>query len=167
MSEKSTEAERNESVGVLDRDQALTLIGCVLFAVSIALPVMRWNASEVFSTAGSARVFADDAYTLIDGAYRGTQLIPLSALAVGVVGLAVLSSRLGTWVWWVQATALLVALYYPVWVLHVFLVKLEDPVSPAEGVVVLVLAFAAMVAGTFRSAPKPVRTNGRLDVAAD
>jgi hypothetical protein len=138
-----------------------------MFGLSVALPVMRWQASDVFPTAGSARVFADDAYTLVDGAYNGVGLVPLSALAVAIVAVAVLVSRLGTWVWWVQAAALAVAFYYPAWVLHVFLKKLDDPVYPAEGVVVLVLAFAAMGTGTYRSAPRPARTHGRLDVTPD
>ena len=151
----------------LSRNQMLTLLGCVLVGVSMALPVMRWHASVVHSTAGSARMFGGDNYTLVDGGYVGAALAPLSALAVALVGLAVLASRLGSWVWWVQVTALAVAFYYPGWVLHVFLRKLEDQVFPAEGVAVLLLGFAAMTTGTFCSAPRPAQTSGRLDVTRD
>lgn len=129
--------------------QALALAGCVLFGVSILLPVMRWDVNAAHSTAGSARVFgADDSYTLVDGGFAGADLVPFAAFAVSIVAVATLASRVGRWVWWVQVAALAVALYYPAWVLYVFVKKLEDQVDPAAGVLVLVVSFAAMIAGS-------------------
>lgn len=150
----------------LSRDQLLTLAGCALFGVSTLLPVMRWLESSVHSTAGSARVFGGDDFTLVDGGFGGEQLLPVAAIGVVLVAVAVLASRLGTWVWRAQVVALAVALYYPGWVLYAFARKIEDQVFPAEGVVVLVLAFAAMATGTYRSAPRHARTS-RFDVATD
>jgi hypothetical protein len=151
--ESSTAQQSVDRLPVLSRSQQLTLVGCVLFGASILLPVMRWSASAVFTTAGSARVFTGEAYSLVDGVYTGAALVPLSAAAVAVVAVSTLVSRLGDWVWWVQAGALVIAFYYPAWVSYVFVKKLDDPVAPAEGVVLLVLAFAAMGIGTWRSRP--------------
>lgn len=129
--------------------QALALAGCLLFGVSILLPVMRWNVNATHSTAGSARVFgADDSYTLVDGGFAGADLVPFAAFAVSIVAVAALASRVGRWVWWVQVAALAIGLYYPGWVLYVFVKKLEDQVDPAAGVLVLVVSFAAMIAGS-------------------
>jgi len=132
----------------MPRMQALALMGCLLFGVSVLLPVMRWNVGPAHSTAGSARVLGDDSSTLVDGGYAGASLVPLSAFVVLVMAVAILASSLGRWVWWVQVAALAVALYYPAWVLYVFLKKLEDEVSPAVGVLVLGAAYLAMIVGT-------------------
>lgn len=135
------------------RALSVTLIGCALFGISLLLPVMRWRQSEHHSTGGSARVFLDDSYTLVDGGFGGAGLVPVAALAVAVVAVASLAGRITPAAWYVQAAAALVALYYPFWVLVVFLKKLEDEVLPGEGIIPLVVGFVGILWGTWSARP--------------
>jgi peptidoglycan/LPS O-acetylase OafA/YrhL len=114
---------------------------------------MRWRPSGVHPTSGSARVFGASDWTLVDGGFRGASLVPLSVVSVAVAALAAVATRLDRRMWWAQITTLALSLYYPFWVLYVFAKKWEDDVFPAEGLAVLALAFAAMVAGSLSAVP--------------
>jgi hypothetical protein len=145
--------ERRASRANTTRNELLVLGGSALFLLSVVLPVMRWRKSEHHSSGGSARVFVGDGYTLVDGGFSGTALVPVAALAVVVVAVAALAARVVPWAWYVQATAAVVACYYPIWVAYVFAKKLEDEVFPGEGLVALVLAYAAILWGTWAARP--------------
>ena len=142
-----------EALTVSRRAQVITLLGCGLFLLSIVLPVMRWQASAHHTSSGSARVFLGDGFTLVDGGFGGSDLVVASALAVLVVAMAALGAGIVGWLWSVQVAGLAVLAYYPLWVLYVFAKKLEDEVFPAEGVVTLVAALAALVWGTWLGRP--------------
>jgi hypothetical protein len=134
--------------GAADHAGALVVVaGCVAFAVSMFLPVMRWQPSPVHPTAGSARVFIGDAFTLVDAGFPGSSLVIPSAVAVGVLAIAALMTRLGRSTWRSQLIAFVAACYYPAWVLYVFVRKWEDDVYPAEGAATLAAAFAVIATG--------------------
>jgi hypothetical protein len=134
----------------------LILLGCGLFGVSVFLPVMRWDANPIHPTPGSARVFLGAGFTLVDGGFEGTSLIPVAVAAVVALAvvavLGLLGVLVGPWIWWVQLGLAIVVAYYPLWILFVFLKKTEDEVDPAIGVVALVLAVGLIAAGLVRSA---------------
>jgi hypothetical protein len=125
----------------------VVVAGCAAVAISLFLPVMRWQPSAAHPTAGSARVFGGDAFTLVDAGFPGSSLVVPSVVAVGVLAVAAWLMRLGRSTWRVQLFAFGAACYYPAWVLYVFARKWEDAVFPAEGAAMLVVAFAAMATG--------------------
>lgn len=128
----------------------LVLLGCALVALSLVIPVMRWQASAVHDTAGSAMVFLGDGWTLADGGYPGWPLVPISLVALCVLVIATLSRSVNNTRRRVQLTSAAVLAYYPIWVLMVFVRKLEDKVYPAEGAAALVVGAGAIAAGLWR-----------------
>jgi hypothetical protein len=145
----------NAQVAGVDRTKPRLLVlgGCALFAVSLFLPVMRWDANAAHATAGSARVFLGSGFTLADGGFGGAGLLAVAVAAVVVLALATLAAGVNPQAWRVQVGAAAVALYYPAWVFYVFVKKWEDDVRPAEGVAVLIAAFACIGAGLVLSRP--------------
>jgi hypothetical protein len=124
----------------------------------VLLYVMRWNANEAHPTAGGARVFLGSGYTLFDGGFEGTFLVPVALAAVVVLAVVTVVGA-GTRTWAVQLGAAAVAAYYPLWLLFVFVKKWEDEVYPGEGVVALVAGYACIATGLFLSRPRE-RTAG-------
>lgn len=129
---------------------ALVLAGCGSILLSIVLPVMRWNVSDLHGSAGTARAFIGDGWRLIDGGFPGATLAPFAAACVVPVAVAAWFAARDRWMWWLLLVAAVLLAYYPLWVLYVFLKKLEDQVFPASGVLALVAGSLAIGLGVRR-----------------
>lgn len=134
------------------RATTLTLSGCALYGIALLLPAMRWAESERHASGGSATVFGDGV-ALVDFGFGGTELLPVSVLAVAVLAAAAVVFRAGRRAWWLRAVLVGAAGYCPLWVAHVFLRKAEDQVWPAEGAVLLGAATALLMVSTWASRP--------------
>lgn len=126
------------------------MIGCVLLVISTVIPVMKWPVNAKHASAGNARVWLGDGWTLADGGFGGAQLLPVAAAAAVVLAVAVLVPRV---LWRVRATLVVVAGYVPLWVGYVFVRKQEDGVNPAFGVVVLAIACLCLATGLWLGRP--------------
>ena len=107
---------------------ALVLLGCVLFTISLFVPVMQWSVNAAHSTAGDARIWIGDAWTLADGGFEGASLLPVASAAVVLLAaLAVLGRTRRTWQ--AQVALALVVGYVPAWTAVAFARKWEDQVD--------------------------------------
>lgn len=131
----------------------LVVIGCGLLALATIAPVMRWEVNAAHETAGSARIWLGDAWTLADGGFQGASLLPLASVAVLVLAGVALFGR-GSRRWW-RATVVLaaVAAYVPLWTAVAFARKLEDQVEPDIGAWLLVAGAVTVTLGVWLSRP--------------
>jgi hypothetical protein len=121
-----------------------------LFVASWLVPSMRWTANDAHETAGSARVFLGSGWTLTDGGFPASDLMPIAAVIAVVLGLGSLlvapPAR-----WWVQLGSVALMAVYVLWVLYVFARKLEDVVFPSEGVALALAGLLVTSVGLWRS----------------
>jgi hypothetical protein len=126
------------------------VVGVGLFVASWLVPSMRWTANDAHESAGSARVFLGSGWTLTDGGFPASDLIPVIAVVAVVVGLGSLlvppPAR-----WWIQLGSVALMAVYVLWVLYVFARKLEDVVFPSEGVALALAALVVTSVGLWRS----------------
>lgn len=147
---------------------ALVVAGCALFVLAVFVPVMRWEQNAAHSTAGDARIWFGDGWTLADGGFEGAALLPFaSAAAVVLAVVAILAGR-SAWRW--QVVAALAAGYVPLWTAIAFARKWEDDVDPDIGVPVLVVATVLTATGLWLARPRdaspPAAPAGSTEAAA-
>lgn len=145
MSDRSV--ERRHTAGT-----ALMVVGCGFLALATVVPVMRWDVNAAHDTAGDARIWLGDAWTLADGGFQGAALLPVSSVAVLVLALVAVFGR-GRAGWWSTVALAAVAAYVPLWTAVAFARKWEDQVEPDIGAWFLVAGSLAIAVGLWFARP--------------
>lgn len=143
MAHMGRQGDRTERLGI-----GLVLLGCGLFVVAMFVPVMRWSVNAKHESAGDARIWIGDDWTLSDGGFEGAWLLPFGTAAVLLLAAAMLSAR-----WRAQVALACVVGYVPAWTAVAFARKLEDQVAPDIGVALLALSAVAIMGGLWLRRP--------------
>lgn len=131
---------------------ALILGGCAAFAAATFVPVMKWSVNEYHETAGNARVWFGDDWTLADGGFEGAWLLPVATAAIVLLAAAALVGR-GTTLWRAQVGLAALVGYIPAWTAVAFVRKLEDDVDVDVGLALLAIASLLVIAGLWLGRP--------------
>jgi hypothetical protein len=131
---------------------ALSLIGCVLLAVATFVPVMRWSVNEAHETAGDAKIWFGDGWTLADGGFEGAWLLRPASAAVLLLAGALLGTR-GRVGRRLHLALIAVVAYVPLWTAIAFARKWEDQVDPDIGAGMLAAGTVALAVGAGLSWP--------------
>lgn len=131
----------------------LVLVGCALFAAATFSPVMRWSINAKHDTAGDARIWTGEGWTLADGGFAGAWLLPVASAAIVLLAVTALVAR-GITAWRAQVVTACVSGYVPAWTAVTFIRKWEDQVAPDVGVFLLTPSVLVIVAGLWFQRPR-------------